>query len=120
MLTRRDKLKMFKFAKRVKILFSHHDRGLHVLWTRGISMYVDRVGFAYQSSPYLHSKTPGDGEWQLKNEALEFTTKGRKEGEVQVKFLVGVGRNARLVFRECLTGSMKRKYYASFIWRCFC
>ena len=59
MLTRRDKLKKFKFAKKVKKLFSHHDCGSRVVWTRRISMYVDGVGFSYKSNPYLHSKTPG-------------------------------------------------------------
>ena len=44
MLTRRDKLKKFKFVKKVKKLFSHHDRGSRVVWTRRISMYADGVG----------------------------------------------------------------------------
>ena len=59
MSTRPDKLKRFKFAKKVKRLCSHHDRGSHVFWTRRISMYVDGDGFAYKSNPYLHSKTLG-------------------------------------------------------------
>ena len=50
-LTRCDKFKRFKFAKKVKRLFSNHDCGSRKLWTRGISMYVDGVGFAYKSSP---------------------------------------------------------------------
>ena len=61
MLTRHDKLKRFKFAKKVKKLFSHHDLGSRVLWKRGISMYIDGVGFAYNSNPYLYSKTSGGG-----------------------------------------------------------
>ena len=63
-------------------------------------MYVDGVGFAYKSNPYVHSKTPEARVWQLKNEELEFTTKGKKEGEVQVKFLVGIGHNSRVVLCE--------------------
>ena len=119
MLTRCDKLKGFKYAKKVKRRFSHHDCGSHVLWTRRISMYVDGVEFAYKSSPYLHSKTPSAREWQLKNEALEFTTKGKKEDEVQVKFLVGVGHNAGVVLCERLTGRMNGKYYTSIVRKCF-
>ena len=117
MLTRRNKLKGFKFAKKLKRLFSHHGCGSRVLWTRGISIYVNGVRFAYKSSPYLHSKTPGAREWQLKNQALEFTTKGKKEGEVQVKFLVGVGHNAGVVLCECLTGRINGKY--SIVRKCF-
>ena len=111
MLTRRDKLKRFKLAKKVKRLFSHHDHGSRVLWTRGISMYVDGVGFAYKSNPYLHSKTPGAREWRSKNEGLEFTTKGKKEGEVQV--------NAGVVLCERSIGRMNRKNYVSIVRRCF-
>ena len=107
----------FKFAKKMKRLFSHHDCGSRVLGTRGISMYVDGVGFIYKSNPY--SKTPSARKWRLKNETLEFTTKGKKEGEVQVKFLVGVGHNAGVVLCKRLTGRMNGKYYTSIIRRCF-
>ena len=120
MLTRHDKLKRFKFAKRVTRLLSHHDCWSRALWTRGISMYVDWVGFAYKSNPYLHSKTPGAREWRLKHEALEVTTKAKKEGEVQTKFLVVVRHKAGVVLCERLTSRMNGKYYTSIVWRWFC
>ena len=60
MLTRHHKLKRFKFAKKVKRLFSLDDHGSSLLWTKGRSSYV---GFAYKSNSYLHSKTPIAREW---------------------------------------------------------
>ena len=81
-------------------------------------MYVDGVASEYKPNSYLHSKTASAKEWRLKNEALEFTAKGKKS-EVQVKFFVGARHNAAVVLCERLTGRMIRKYYASIVQRCF-
>ena len=58
----------------------------------------------------MHSKTPGAREWRLKHEALEVTTKAKKEGEVQTKFLVAVRHKAGVVLCERLTSRMNGKY----------
>ena len=90
MLTQKDYRKRLKFARKVKRVFKQHDRESHILWTRGISMYVDGVGFEYKINPYLHAKTPQAREWRLANEGLTHTGKGKKEGAVQERFLVGI------------------------------
>lgn len=50
-----DLVRRHHFALKVKRNFKN---GSLPLWTRGISMYADGVGFEYKMNPYLHSKTP--------------------------------------------------------------
>lgn len=119
LLTKLDLYKRLKFARKVKRMFNYHERGSYILWTRGISMYVDGVGFEYKSNPFLHAKRPQAREWRLKNEGLLCTSKGKKEGAVQAKFLVGIGHNAGVVLCERLTQKMNGRYYASLVHRCF-
>ena len=66
-------------------------------------------------TPICIAKHRGGREWRLKNEALIFTTKGKKEGELQIKYLVGVGHNVGVVLCERLTGRKNGKYYASIV-----
>ena len=119
LLTFQDFQKRLRFARKVKRVFSRHARGSFTLWTRGISMYVDGVGFEFKVNPSLHSLIPKAREWRLRSEGLICTAKGKKEGQVQVKFLVGIGHNAGVVLCERLTKRMDGKYYAALIRRCF-
>ena len=119
LLTAKDKKLRLRFARKVKRNFKYNDRGSHILWTRGISMYVDAVGFEYKCNPYLHAKQPRAREWRLKNEGLSVTSKGKKEGMNQVKFLVGIGHNAGVILVEPITQTMNGQYYASIVRRCF-
>ena len=68
-------------------------------------------------TPICIPKRRGGGgrEGRLENEALIFTTKGKKEGELQIKYLVGVGHNVGVVLCERLTGRKNGKYYASIV-----
>ena len=55
LLTSKDLANRLRFVRKVKRNFKH---GSISLWTHGISMYLDAVGFEFKRNPYLHSKTP--------------------------------------------------------------
>ena len=81
--------KRLEFVRKIKRVYKN---GSMFLWNKQISMYIDAVGYEYKSNPFEHSKTPAAREWRLKNEVLLIgcTTKGKKEGATQVKFMVGI------------------------------
>ena len=120
LISRSDLKKRLHFAKKVKRVFKPQGSSIN-LWTRGISMYVDGVGFEYKMNPFEHSKTPAAREWRMKNEGLNFgcTTKGKKEGATQVKFLVGIGHNKGVVLCEQILSRMNGSYYASLVRKTF-
>ena len=86
-------------------------------WNDEVAMYVDGVGFEYKSNPYDHAKLLGANEWCLSNEGTSFrcTSKGKKEGSKQVKFMVAISHNAGVVLCEPLTKNMSGKYYAELV-----
>lgn len=118
MLTYGDLVKRLRFVKKVRKNFK---TGSAPLWQKGISMYVDGVGFEYKRNPFLHAKAPQAREWRLPNEGLKFgcTSKGKKEGTTQVQFLVGISYNAGVVLCEPLTRRMNGHYYSILIKRNF-
>ena len=62
------------------------------LWTEGVAMYIDAVGFEFKTNPFEHAKALGAREWRLASEGVNFkcTAKGKKEGMVCVRFMVGI------------------------------
>ena len=113
-----DLRKRLEFVRKIQRMYQQQSMNL---WTYGISMYVDAVGYEYKTNPYEHAKTPCAREWRMKNEGLDVgcTTKGSKEGCKQVKFLVGMAHNVGVVLCKELTQPMSGTYYAELVLEAF-
>ena len=114
LLTLLDAKKRLRVVRKIKRLYRSNSM---FLWTKQISMYIDGVGYEYKSNPYEHSKTPAAREWRLKNEGLNIgcTTKGKKEGVKQVKFMVGISYNKGVVMCQRITRRMDGARFARMI-----
>ena len=75
LLTAKDRKNRVKFARKlINRLYSSE------FWTEGISFYLDGVGFVHKCNPNYAARTNSNMAYRLKNEGLEMTAKGRKEG----------------------------------------
>ena len=112
-----DTVKRLSFVRKIHGLYKNIEGGSTILWTEQINMYIDGVGFEYKRNPYELSKTPTAREWRLQNEGLRrgCTTKGKKEGSTQVKFMVGISYKRGIVLCEPITERMNAKYFANMI-----
>ena len=111
-LTRDDLKARLKFAQKVR----RKNLGLE-FWTEGISMYVDACGFEYKSNPYATARSPRAREWRKRCERLNIycTAKGSKEGSTQIKFMVGIGHGAGVVFCDEVTTRLTGEQYDTMI-----
>lgn len=107
LLKKQDLNKRLKFARRIKKLGLGLD-----FWKKGISFYLDSVGFVYKKNPLDQARTPTAREWRLPGEGLSYgcTTKGKKEGSTQKKFLVAISYNKGVVLCEEYEKLNGRKY----------
>ena len=87
------------------------------LWTEGIALYIDGVGFEYKQNPHEHARALGSREWRMVNEGLNIncTAKGMKEGKTCVKFMVGMSYGKGVVTCIPLTQRMCGQYYTDLI-----
>ena len=87
------------------------------LWTEGIALYIDGVGYEYKQNPHEHARALGSREWRMVNEglAINCTSKGMKEGKTCVKFMVGMTYGEGVVMCIPLTQRMSGQYYADII-----
>lgn len=76
-------------------------------------MFTDIVGFKYKSNPYAQATTLQAKSWRRKNQGLQMTRKGSKEGVKTFKYLVGIGYGQRVcmqvVVQHCMNGHMYAK-----------
>ena len=86
-------------------------------WQEGIAMYVDAVGFQYKRNPYDLARSLGKKEWRRVDEGLHYacTSKGCKEGKVQVRFMVGMTYNEGVTMCVPLRKKMSGAYFAEII-----
>ena len=89
-------MKHLRYAKKCKRI---NDRAGGVLYTLGVSIYLDAVGFAYKQDPYDQAMTPGARSWRKKSEGLDrgCTRKGSKEGTLQDRFIVAISYSKGVV-----------------------
>jgi transposase len=116
MLTQGDLSKRLKFARRVKRLKLGRE-----FWQKGISFYLDATGFVYKSNPLDQARTPSAREWRLSGEGLKFrcTTKGKKEGTKQAKFMVAISHDHGVVLCHQLHEKLNGVKMAKMIHRHF-
>ena len=109
MLLRKDLRARAKWCRRVQRYQN--------LWTDGIAMYVDAVGFEYKTNPYAHAKSLGAREWRLATEGTRFncTSKGRKEGKKYARFLVGIALGSGVVLCEHIPRKSNGHAFAALI-----
>ena len=96
-LKQKDLNNRLKFAKRMKKL------GLGIeFWKKGISFYLDAVGFIYKKNPMDQARAPSAREWRRADEGLSYgcTAKGKKEGSTQIKFMVAISYQHGVVLCE--------------------
>ena len=106
-LLRSDLKKRLKFARKCKRILQPS------FYRRGISMYLDGVGFEWKSNPC--KSTPGTRTmgWRRRSEGLDLnqTSKGKKEGKTNAHFYVGIGYGRGVVCCKAYTGRMNAEKY---------
>ena len=77
LLTEADLKAQLKYCRNIK------KRNLgQVFWNRGISFYLDGVGFEFKTNPLDQARAPTAHEWRKGNEGLDINcvSRGKKEG----------------------------------------
>lgn len=84
-------------------------------WKRGVSMYLDGVGFEWKTNPCASAAGNRSMGWRKPSQGLDIhqTAKGKKEGKVNAYFYVGISWNKGVVTCKAYTGRMNaEKYFA--------
>lgn len=117
LLSNADVRNRLRYVRKLKRLYKGQNEGTLKLWTEQINMYLDGVGFEFKANPYEHARTPKAREWRLKNEGLKkgCTTKGKKEGSTQVKFMVGIAHRKGVIMCEPIKRRMNGSYFSEMI-----
>ena len=112
LLSKCDVKNRLKYARKIKKLELGFD-----FWTKGISFYLDATGFEYKRNPMDQARAPGAREWRLINEGTKLgcTSKGKKEGTTQAKFMVAISYKCGVVLCEQLTKRMNGKSFAKLV-----
>ena len=86
-------------------------------WRTGISFYLDGKGFQYKSNPYDQARAPGAREWRKRGEGLKIhcTAKGKKEGCINVNFMVAISYGKGVVLCEQYDGTITGKKFATIV-----
>ena len=86
-------------------------------WRTGISFYLDGKGFQYKRNPYDQARAPGAREWRKRGEGLKFncTAKGKKEGGINVNFMVAISYGKGVVLCEQYDGTITGKKNAAIV-----
>ena len=82
-------------------------------WKRGISMYLDGVGFEWKTNPLASAAGTRSMGWRKPSQGLDInqTAKGKKEGKVNAYFYVGISWNKGVVTCKAYTGRMNKEKY---------
>ena len=86
-------------------------------WRSGISLYLDGKGFQHKSNPYDQARAPGAREWRKHGEGLKFncTAKGKKEGGINVNFMVAISYGKGVVLCEQYDGTITGPKFAEIL-----
>ena len=82
-------------------------------WQRGISMYIDGVGFEWKTNPTMSVSGTRAMGWRTRSQGLDFnqTAKGKKEGKKNAYFYVGISYRKGVVMCKAYTGRMTAERY---------
>ena len=110
-LYRKDLKARLKFAKKCKRLLPAD------FWKRGISLYLDGVGFEYKRNPCQSARSSKTMGWRRANQGLDVncTAKGKKEGKKQARFYVGISYDEGVVMCKRYSGRLNAERYAEII-----
>ena len=102
-----DLKKRARFARKCRRIL------LPVFWKRGISMYLDGVGFEWKSNPCKSVPGTRTMGWRRRTQGLDMhqTAKGKKEGKKNAHFYVGISYNKGVVMCKGYTGRMNAEKY---------
>ena len=102
-----DLRKRVRFARKCRRLL------LPVFWKRGISMYIDGVGFEWKSNPCKSVPGTRTMGWRRTTQGLDVhqTAKGKKEGKKNAYFYVGISYNKGVVMCKSYAGRMDSEKY---------
>ena len=91
----------------------------HDFWTKGISFYLDGVGFVHKVNPKDEARSTKTMLWRKPGEGLSqmCRSKGKKEGSGGhvANFVVAVGYNKGVICCEQYLGNMNEQLFADFI-----
>ena len=106
-----DLKKRLKFTRRC----SRHC--IASFWQRGISMYLDGVGFEWKINPNTSVAGTRAMGWRKRSQGLDInqTAKGKKEGKKNAYFYVGISYNKGVVMCKAYTGRMNSERYQDLI-----
>ena len=90
-------------------------------WRTGISFYLDGKGFQYKSNPNDQAQAPRARQWRKRGEGLKFrcTAKGKKEGDINVNFMVAISYGKGVVLCEQWGGPITGDKFAAIVRCCF-
>ena len=74
LVTVKDRLNRVKFARKVLTRLTSE------FWTKGVSFYLDGVGFVHKTNPSEHGRYNGNMAYRRKSDGLVLSAKGKKEG----------------------------------------
>ena len=102
-----DLKRRLKFARKCKRLLQP------VFWKRGISIYLDGVGFEWKSNPCKSVPGTRTMGWRKVTQGLDYnhTAKGKKEGKKNAYYYVGISYNKGVVVCKAYTGRMNAEKY---------
>lgn len=100
-----------KFAKKCKRILPGE------FWTKGVSMYLDGVGFEFKRNPGTSLSGTRTMGWRRKSQGLDInnTSKGKKEGRKNANFYVGISYGKGVVTCKGYTGQMNANRYSEII-----
>lgn len=84
-------------------------------WQRGISMYIDGVGFEWKRNPTMSIAGTRAMGWRKRNQGLDInqTAKGKKEGKQNAYFYVGISYTKGVVMCKAYAGRMTAERYCN-------
>ena len=90
-------------------------------WRTGISFYLDGKRFQYKSNPNDQARAPRARQWRKRGEGLKFrgTAKGKKEGGINVNFMVAISYGKGVVLCEQWGGPITGDKFAAIVRCCF-
>ena len=86
-------------------------------WTDEVNFYCDGTGFEFTSHPMDQCRAPSALEWRRRDEGLTHgcTAKGKKEGQTNVNFIVGIAHDRGVVLCQRYEGQMTGGKFARII-----
>ena len=112
-LSRKDLEIRLKFAKKVRKRLNPS------VWTKGVSFYLDGVGFTHKYNPHDQSLAPRTMAWRKPSDGLCFsqTAKGSHEGSGgrTAHFVVAIAYNKGVILAEQYEGHLNGQKFADFV-----